>query len=57
MGLCGPNPNRNRIYQGEHHMGARRSSPCLHHSSQQPLQTIAQETYVHRPRGQGNSFW
>jgi hypothetical protein len=46
MGLRGPESNSNRIYLGGHHLGARRSSPCLHRSSQQPLQMFAQETYI-----------
>jgi hypothetical protein len=39
-------PNRNRISLGEHHPGACRSSPGLHRSSEQPLQTFAQKTYI-----------
>ncbi|KAI0292456.1 hypothetical protein BC826DRAFT_1019318, partial [Russula brevipes] len=38
-------PDKKQISRGVHHLGACRSSHCLHHSSQHPLQTFIQKTY------------
>ena len=38
-------PHRNQIFLGGHLLGARRSSPQLHRTSQQPAQAIMQNMY------------